>query len=84
MLSTPLPFYPVELDLLRQSRLAYEEGTAERDDIERIQKWATSKGGSTHYHGSAKFFLLTGDAMARSLANLMAGGEPMRHAEEID
>jgi hypothetical protein len=78
------PFYPVELDLLRQSRLAYEEGTAEREEVERIKKLATSKGGSTHYHGSAKFFLLTGDAMARSLANLMAGGEPMIHAKEID
>jgi len=30
-----------------------------------------------HYHGSSKCFLLMGDAMGRSLANLIAGGEPM-------
>jgi hypothetical protein len=34
-----------------------------------------------HYHGSAKCFLLMGDAVGRSLANLMAGGEPLINAE---
>ena len=32
-------------------------------------------------HGSAKCFLLMGDAMGRSMANLMAGGNPALHAE---
>jgi len=34
-----------------------------------------------HYFGSAKFLCLTGNAMARSLANLVVGGEPMIHKE---
>lgn len=34
-----------------------------------------------HYHGSAKFYFLLGDAMARKLANLQSGGEPTIHAE---
>ena len=33
--------------------------------------WYLSEKGF-HYHGSAKFFLLNGDALARSLAKLMA------------
>ena len=33
--------------------------------------WYLSEKGF-HYHGSAKFFLLNGDALARTLAKLMA------------
>jgi hypothetical protein len=73
------PFYPVELDLLGQVRVSFEKGSEERKALDAFSRGATAKGGSTHYHGSAKFFLLAGDAMARSLANLMAGGEPMIH-----
>ena len=40
-----------------------------------IRSRATSNKGF-HYHGSAKCFILMGDAMGRSLANLIAGGEP--------
>jgi hypothetical protein len=71
------PFYPVELDLLRQVRDALPEDSKEARQANEVRARATAKGGSTHYHGSAKFFLLAGDAMARSLANLMDGGEPM-------
>ena len=35
----------------------------------------------TQYFGNAKFLHLTGDAIARSLANLIAGGEPSIHKE---
>jgi len=44
-----------------------------------VQKATSNK--AFHYRGSAKFFLLTGDAMARSLASLMAGGKPTIHEE---
>lgn len=47
---------------------------------------ATTRGaGATHYHGSAKFIFLTGDAMARKLTNLMQGNEPtiFKETEEI-
>jgi alpha-galactosidase len=69
------PFYPQELDLWKQVRDLSEEGSPEHEEAIRIAQKATSNVGF-HYHGSAKFFLLLGDAMARSLANLMAGGEP--------
>lgn len=69
------PFYPQELDLWKQVRDLAEEGSPEHEAAVRIAQKATSNVGF-HYHGSAKFFLLLGDAMARSLANMMAGGEP--------
>jgi alpha-galactosidase len=69
------PFYPLEFDLLGQVMGFYEKGTPEHDKALMMKTRATSNGGF-HYHGSAKFFLLTGDAMARSLANMMAGGKP--------
>lgn len=73
------PFYPQEFDLLGQVMASFEQGTPEHEKALLMKKRATSNSGF-HYHGSAKFFLLTGDAMARSLANLMAGGKPMAGA----
>jgi alpha-galactosidase len=73
------PFYPQEFDLLGQVMESFEKGTPEHEKALLMKKRATSNGGF-HYHGSAKFFLLTGDVMARSLANLMAGGKPMAGA----
>jgi len=74
------PFYPMELDLLKQVMGTYAKGTPEYEKAMLIQKRAISNKGF-HYDGSAKCFLLIGDAMGRSLANLMAGGEPMMSAE---
>ncbi len=73
------PFYPLELDLLKQVMGSYEKGSPEYEKALMIQKRATSNKGF-HYHGSAKCFILMGDAMGRSLANLMAGGEPTINA----
>ena len=73
------PFYPHEFDLLKQVMQEKEEGSPE------YKKAATAARGKSnvgfHYHGSAKCFLLMGDAMGRSLAKLMAGGTPTPHAE---
>lgn len=74
------PFYPMEFNLLGQVMNSFEKGTPEHDKARMIKTRATSNSGF-HYHGSAKFFLLAGDAMARSLANLMAGGKPMVQEE---
>jgi alpha-galactosidase len=74
------PFYPLEFDLLGQVMDTHEKGTPEHDKALLMKTRAVSNSGF-HYHGSAKFFLLTGDAMARSLANLMAGGKPVVQAE---
>ena len=73
------PFFPLELDLLKQVMGAYEKGSPEYEKALMIQKRAISNKGF-HYHGSAKCFILMGDAMGRSLANLMAGGEPTINA----
>ena len=70
------PYYPLEFDLLGQMMKSYEKGSPEYEAALLMQRRATSNKGF-HYHGSAKCFLLMGDAMGRSLANLMAGGEPM-------
>ncbi len=70
-----VPYFPMELDLLKQVRDSFEKGTPEYEKAIMIQKRATSNKGF-HYHGSAKCFILMGDAMGRSLANLMGGGEP--------
>jgi hypothetical protein len=69
------PYYPMELDLLKQVRESVEKDSPEYEKVMMIQKRATSNKGF-HYHGSAKCFILMGDAMGRSLANLIAGGEP--------
>jgi len=74
------PFYPMELDLIKQVMGAYAKGTPEYEKAMLYQKRAISNKGF-HYNGSAKCLLLIGDAMGRSLANLMAGGEPMINAE---
>jgi hypothetical protein len=73
-------YMPIELGMLSSVKAAYGADSDEYKKAERIIKRACSKDG-THYFGSAKFLYLTGDAMARSLANLMAGGEPMIHKE---
>jgi hypothetical protein len=68
-------FYPLELDAADNIFLSMEKGTPEQQELNTFLRKTTSNK-PFHYRGSAKFFLLTGDAMARSLANLMAGGEP--------
>ena len=73
------PFYPVEFDFFGQIRRSLDENSDEFKKLEALGDRAIGDGGSTHYHGSAKFFLLMGDAVARSLANLIAGGRPMIH-----
>ena len=69
------PYYPVELLATKQVLNAAEQGSPAHNEALEVRQRATSDAGY-HYCGNAKFFLLTGDAMARSLANLMAGGEP--------
>jgi len=73
-------YNPIELNFCNAVKAAYREGSAEYKKAEEIRSRAISNMGF-HYHGSAKFFLLTGDAMARSLANLVKGGEPTVHKE---
>jgi hypothetical protein len=65
------PFYPQEFDLLTQVLRAYPPDSPEHKEALRMRQHAVSEKGF-HYHGSAKFFLLNGDALARSLAGLMA------------
>jgi hypothetical protein len=71
-------YYPLELDLLYDAISKLTKGEPEYDKLKRIQSGAISNK-SYHYHGSAKFFLLAGDAMARSLAGLMGGGQASIH-----
>jgi len=66
------PFYPLELDLLKQVMDVVEKDSPEYVKASMIRSRATSNKGF-HYHGSAKCFILMGDAMGRSLANLMGG-----------
>lgn len=73
-------YFPHELPMLIQTLHSKEKGSPERLKLEAIHRRANSNKGF-HYYGSAKFFLLAGDAMGRSLANLMAGGEPMVEKE---
>lgn len=73
-------FYPLELDAADNLLKLYEKGTPEFDkQLAFVRKTTSNK--AFHYRGSAKFFMLNGDALARSLANLMAGGEPTIHEE---
>jgi hypothetical protein len=65
------PFYPQEFDLLTQVLRAYPPDSPEHKEALVMQRRAVSEKGF-HYHGSAKFFLLNGDALARTLASLMA------------
>jgi len=73
-------YYPIELNFLGAVKEAYGENSREYKKAEQVIGRAASKDG-VHYHGSAKFMFLTGDAMARSLANLIKGGEPTIHEE---
>ena len=65
------PFYPLELDPIRQILKNSPPESPEYKEALRMRERATSDK-EFHYHGSAKFFLLAGDAFARSLAELMA------------
>ena len=75
------PFFPLELDLIESVMIATEKADPEDKSVRAIRYRAKSNQGF-HYHGSAKCFLLMGDAMGRSLANLMAGGEPLINASD--
>ena len=75
-----LKYFPLELGFKGSVEAAYGAESDEYKKAEQIINRSCSKDG-THYFGSAKFLYLTGDAMARSLANLLAGGEPTIHAE---
>ena len=68
------PFYPLELDLTQQVREETEKDSPENKKANTAVRGKSN--GGFHYNGSAKCFLLMGDAMGRSLANLMAGGAP--------
>lgn len=83
-------FNPIELGLTQSmirnvtlKRRAGNEDYGAKYDLDKantvLRRAISNKG--FHYYGSAKFFILTGDAMARSLANLMAGNEPFVNAE---
>ncbi len=73
-------FYPLELDAADNLFKLTTKGTPEYEQQGAFLRKSTSNK-AFHYRGSAKYFLLTGDAFARSLANLMAGGEPTIHEE---
>ena len=74
------PYFPLELDMALTVRNSTEKESKEYKDAVGILKAATSNKGF-HYHGSAKSFILMGDALGRSLVNLMKGGEPMIHEQ---
>ena len=74
------PFFPLELELIESVRLKTKTGTPAYDTLHATRYRSKSNAGF-HYHGSAKCFLLMGDAMGRSLANLMAGGKPLISSE---
>lgn len=78
-----LPYMPIELGTLKDIKSACGEDSEEYKEAERVIKRATCKDG-THYFGSAKFIYLTGDAMARKLANLLKGGEPTIYKEAAE
>ena len=73
-------YYPIELGFKNAVKEAYGEDSEEYKKAGQVLDRAVSKD-PVHYHGSAKFWCLTGDAMARSLANLMDDGEPTIHGE---
>ena len=77
-------YFPLELGFKGSVKAAYGEESDEYKKAEQIINRSCSNSG-LHYFGSAKFLCLTGNAMARSLTNLMNGGEPTIHkeAEEI-
>lgn len=73
------PYYPIELAMAHTVKDSTDKESEAHAEADAAIKQATSDRGF-HYHGSAKCFLLMGDAMGRSLGNLMAGGEP--HSNE--
>jgi hypothetical protein len=73
-------YYPIELGFKSAVKEAYGEESPEYKKAEQVLDRAVSKD-PVHYYGSAKFWYLTGDAMARKLANLVKGGEPTIHKE---
>ncbi|MBT3199952.1 MAG: hypothetical protein HN350_08540 [Phycisphaerales bacterium] len=76
-------YYPIELGFKGLVKDACGEDSPEYKTAESIINRAVSKD-PVHYHGSAKFYYLTGDAMARKLANLIKGGAPTIHKEAED
>ena len=79
-----LPYMPVELGFTWSVPKIFGKDSKEGKLASTIKARAICKDG-IHYFGSAKFVYLTGDAMARELANLMNGGEPtiFKEAAEI-
>jgi hypothetical protein len=73
-------YYPIELGFEKAVEEAYGKDSPEHKKADQVISRAASKD-PVHYHGSAKFMFLTGEAMARKLANLLAGGEPTIHQE---
>lgn len=73
-------YYPIELGFEKAVEEAYGKDSPEHKKAVQVIGRAASKD-PVHYHGSAKFMFLTGDAMARKLVNLLAGGEPTIHQE---
>jgi hypothetical protein len=68
-------YFPVELDMIGSVMKAVDKESDEYKTAAKYRSRAISNKGF-HYHGSAKCFLLMGDAMGRSLVNLMMGGKP--------
>lgn len=73
-------YYPIELGFKNAVKEAYGEDSPEYKKAAQVIGRATSKD-PVHYYGSAKFWFLAGDAMARQLANLTKGGDPKIHQE---
>ena len=73
-------YYPLELGFKTSVMTAFGEESDEYKKAEQVINCSCSNSG-LHYFGSAKFLCLAGNAMARSLANLMNGDEPTIHAE---
>lgn len=69
-------YFPVELGFAQSYRKSITDKESEAyKEVDSLIKRAVSNKGF-HYEGSAKCFLLMGDAMGRSLVNLMANGQP--------
>ena len=76
----PFTLISISIAFLITGKAAYGEESEEYKKAEAIMGRAASMD-NVHYHGSAKFMYLTGDAMARKLSNLIKGNEPTIHAE---
>ena len=68
-------YFPHELQMLIQTLNSMDKKSPEFNQLKSLHEKINSNQGF-HYYGSAKFHLLAGDAFARSLANMMAGGKP--------